>query len=245
MDDEELRKLQEALVNVLMKLRNTYGRAISKIHLTGRLPFGVKKLLTRFFLLFDESCQAYIAYHHNVSDGSDRIQCKMGCSNCCYQMPYGVSCLEYLYLYDEICRIAPDRLFLPALLDRNELLSSILQDLIKREETISDSDTLLNYSKKMVPCPFLDGSSKLCLVYSSRPLICRMHVSFTSPRFCNPLHHEPWRCGGVNIEPSEMVKEAINRFDDVFPCSFSRFLTVGIVEFMVNIMKCRPICWEL
>lgn len=246
MDEGELGKLQETLVNTLMKLRNTYGKSISKLHLTGSLPVEVRRILTRFFNLFDESCQAYIAYHHSNSDDNSfrRISCKIGCFYCCYQMPYGVSSLEYLYLYDGICRTAPYKLFLPALIERNELLSSVICNLMESKEALSDRNLLVDYSKKMIPCPFLDNTSKLCMVYSFRPLICRMHVSFAPPRFCSPLHHEPWRCGGVNIEPSDILKEEIERFEELFPASLSQFLTIGIVQFMVNIMRCRPIRWE-
>ncbi|MCX7822115.1 MAG: YkgJ family cysteine cluster protein [Syntrophobacterales bacterium] len=245
MDEWELERLQEKLVNVLMKLRNTYGGALSTLHIKRSLPIEVKRLITKFFNLFDESCRAYIAYRHRVLGDLDKVRCKIGCSFCCYQIPYGASYLEYLYLYHGITEVAPGRLFLPALLDRNEVLSLIVYDLGETGNRSSYTEALISYSKRMIPCPFLDKRSALCLLYFFRPLSCRMHVSFAPPRFCDPLNHEPWRCGGVNIEPSDMLKEALNRVDEVFPYSLSRFLTIGVVEFMVNIMGCRPIRWEM
>jgi Fe-S-cluster containining protein len=245
MDEEDLRGLQDGLAHILEKIKNDYGGALGRFHATGKLPIGLKRLLVRFFQLFDESCRAYIAYRYNDHGESRKVQCRMGCFYCCYQTPYGISTIEYLYLYEGICRTDRFRLFLPALLDRCERLSlDFLESILPGELQPSEDLILANYSKKLIPCPFLDKTSKLCLIDDFRPLVCRMHVSFSPPRFCHPLHREPWRCGGTNIEPSPVVKKAIEMLDEVFPFSISPFFTMGIVEFMVNIARCRPIQWE-
>jgi hypothetical protein len=70
-----------------------------------------------------------------------------------------------------------------------------------------------------------------------------MHVSFSAPRFCHPLHEESWRCEAVNIESSDAVKKVLTELDGVFPFALSQFLFVGITEFMVNIMRCQPVKW--
>jgi Fe-S-cluster containining protein len=241
MDDGDLSGLQQSLVYILQKIKADYGDSLSNLHITGRLPIGVKRLLTRFFRLFDESCRAYLAFHKDHR----KVQCRIGCFFCCYQIPYGLSTLEYLYLYEGICQVKANTLFLKSLLNSCENLSLDFLELANSTKTgISEETILERYSKRLIACPFLDKTSKLCLIYDFRPLVCRMHVSFSSPRFCHPLHGESWRCEGTNIEPSDIVKKTLQMLDDVFPFSLSPFLTMGIVEFMVNIVRCRPIRWE-
>ncbi|MEJ5300343.1 MAG: YkgJ family cysteine cluster protein [Thermodesulforhabdaceae bacterium] len=235
-----MEKLQDALTSILKELKNSYGKSLSKLHITGELPISVKKLLGQFFNLFDESCRLFISRHHHPDD---KVKCHMGCFWCCYQMPYGISTVEYLYLYNGLFEVSPRRLFLPSLLDRSEIIDSISKNVQYLSGKSIIEELLTAYSRKIAPCPFLDKDSKLCLVYSFRPLACRMHVSFSSPRFCHPLHKESWRCEAVNIEPSDMVKEALKELDETFPFSLSQFLSVGIVQFMVNIMRFQPIKW--
>jgi Fe-S-cluster containining protein len=229
-----LEKLRNALIETLAELKNVYNDDLSKLHITGKLPVAVKKLLARSFNLFDESYRLFISRHHSYSS---EVKCHIGCHFCCYQAPYGISIIEYLYLYEGMCKTSPGRLFLPTLLDRTEFIASLSQN-IK-----STCELLKAYSRKMLLCPFLDKNSRLCMVYAYRPLICRMHISFSAPRFCHPLHEEPWRCEAVNIESSDAIREVLAELDDVFPFSLSQFLFVGITEFMVNIMRCQPIKW--
>lgn len=229
-----MEKLQNALIDTLSELKNVYGDDLSKLHITGRLPVAVKKLLSKSFNLFDESCRLFISCHHSISE----VKCRIGCHFCCYQIPYGISIVEYLYIYEGICKTSPARLFLPALLDRTEIIASLSQNIKSTRELLE------TYSRKTILCPFLDKNSKLCMVYAYRPFVCRMHISFSAPRFCHPLHEESWWCEAVNIESSDAVKDVLAELDDVFPFSLSQFLFVGITEFMINIMRCQPIKWR-
>ncbi len=240
-EDNGLVKLQQRMRQILAELRYVCGDAIAAFPGGGYLPMLVKKFLRRFFQTFDESCRLFLS-HRQDSGTTPRPRCTVGCSFCCYQMPYGVSSLEYLYVYEGIWNMSPTRLYLPRLIDRNERFGVMLYDIQRRTKTIEEG--LQEYAHQMIPCPFLDLSSGLCEIYSFRPIACRMHVSFDPPRYCCPTHQEFHRCNSINVEPSPMVKEALYGLDSIFRFRLSPFFVVGITGFMVNVMGCRPIVWK-
>ncbi len=227
-----LTNLQELMTRLIEDIMSFHKTALYKLPETKSLPLSVLKLTDRFFKLFDESCLRFISSRKE----SRKVTCKMGCHLCCYQMPSGISTIEYIYLYHGIWRSSSKRLYLPRLLDRGEVLSELVKDFGDSLETMLET-----YSKKMILCSFLDKSSGLCEVYEFRPLVCRMHVSFEPPWLCHPKSDQ---CRAVNIEPSPILSASLKKLDDAFCFKLSEFMVFGITEFMVNVMRCHPIVWK-
>ena len=93
------------------------------------------------------------------------IDCKKGCSYCCYQPVYAVS-HEIDYLYHYIIRNFSDEK------QRRILKQAVM---VNDKRKCLSSDELLNEKS---PCPLLD-SRGVCTAYQSRPMACRIYLSMS------------------------------------------------------------------
>ena len=104
------------------------------------------------------------------------IDCKKGCSYCCYQPVYAVS-HEIDYLYHFI---------------KKNFSDEKLRKTLKNAEKVNDmrkslnSDELLN---DKAPCPLLD-SKGACMAYQARPMACRIYLSM-SMESCRLFYEDP------------------------------------------------------
>ncbi|MBW1975573.1 MAG: hypothetical protein JRI45_08370 [Deltaproteobacteria bacterium] len=229
--------IHDRMVMILAEVRQYFERYLDGFLNKGSLPVDIFRLLDKFFSLLDELNKLYLARlkrEHGIEPF-----CKPGCSWCCFQMPGGMSFVEYLYLYEGIWRQRPGNLYLARLLDR----SSHFATGGANHGLDCQNKILGEYFAKKCPCPFLNNDAGICELYRYRPIVCRSHYSFSPPRFCRPDQQETWRRQIVNIEQSVMVSQMLLSLDKLLPFRLSQFLVPGLLEFMVNVMGCRPIEW--
>ncbi|SFN06069.1 YkgJ family cysteine cluster protein [Thermodesulforhabdus norvegica] len=202
--------------------------------MSGSLPRRLLESMELFYRVYDESCRMYLAY---IKEKLGReVSCQRGCSWCCYQMPSGLYSFEYIYIYEGLTRANPKTLYLARLLDRSEHFSLIMQ---KGE----NGKNLERYVSKNLPCAFLNPDDNTCDLYHFRPLLCRSYFSLGRPRYCHPGRFNPESKDIIHIEPSGKVRQALMDFDSSLPFRLSPIMSFGILEFGINIMKCKPIRW--
>jgi len=104
------------------------------------------------------------------------VDCKKGCSYCCYQPVYAISHeIDYLYNY----------------IQKNlskEKQRKILKNAEKTDherKTLNKTD-LLNHK---APCPLLDNKG-MCSAYQARPMACRIYLSM-SAESCRLFYEDP------------------------------------------------------
>lgn len=227
----QLVSYQYEMAEILLRAVSVIRKSDPELILSGLFPKKLLQLLQRFYNLYDESCRLYLAYMKKTLELS--VTCRIGCSWCCYQMPSGLYTFEYIYIYEGIVKINPKTLYLPRLLDRSEHFSSM----------IKGHKNLHRYIARGIPCAFLNLAQNTCDIYPYRPLICRSYFSLSPPRYCHPIRFDPESQDKFNIEPSEVLERAFKNLDSSLPFKLSPIMGFGILEFGVNIMRCRPIRW--
>jgi Fe-S-cluster containining protein len=132
---------------------------------------------TRMFEAVDGLIDSLLSYakRENVN-----IDCKKGCSYCCYQPIYLVS-HEVDYLYDHIKRNFS-----------NEKQRQVLKKAAKLNEQRKkmDKQALMNHK---APCPLLDSKGN-CMTYTARPMACRIYLSM-SVASCRLFYEDPVPAG--------------------------------------------------
>lgn len=105
--------------------------------------------------------------------------CKKGCSECCTYSPVIVTGIEWLVIYEYLIDLSKEK--------QNEVLirfgntfGDILQSMPKEFLTKESAFRKIRRKKerfiaklKNVPCPFLESDNS-CLIYTVRPLSCRL-----------------------------------------------------------------------
>ena len=105
-----------------------------------------------------------------------RVDCKKGCSYCCYQPVYAVS-HEIDYLYNFIKHNFSK--------DKQRQVLKKAAKLNERREKEDKAKLLLDRS----PCPLLDAKGG-CMAYPARPMACRIYLSM-SVDSCRLYYEEP------------------------------------------------------
>ncbi len=104
------------------------------------------------------------------------VDCKKGCSYCCYQPVYAIS-HEIDYLYNHIKKnLSKEK-------QRKILKKS---EKIDRERKVLSKTDLLNHK---AACPLLDDKG-VCSVYPARPMACRIYLSM-SVESCRLFYEDP------------------------------------------------------
>ncbi len=106
-----------------------------------------------------------------------QVDCKKGCSYCCYQPVYAISHeIDYLYNHFFLKNFS------------KETRSRILKKAETTDNTRKslDKTDLLNHK---APCPFLDAHGG-CMVYPVRPMACRIYLSM-SVGSCRLFYDDP------------------------------------------------------
>jgi Fe-S-cluster containining protein len=128
-----------------------------------------------------------------------RVSCCNACSRCCFHW------VEDVYSFEAELIAAYIREHLPAEIDRivatcrqdEERLVDLNAIVIgklaaaqpsQEQEEIDPIELLLaSFYQLRLPCPLLTGSGE-CAIYPVRPLTCRIYISFSDPRLCDPEH---------------------------------------------------------
>ena len=102
-------------------------------------------------------------------EGGLAVACRIGCAHCC-SYPLVTSLLEGLTAYRSI---AETGLWTPSLRKRVEEMADKTQGLAYEVWLLAD-----------IPCPLLDD--KRCIIYTGRPLTCRLSYNVGDAYYCHP-----------------------------------------------------------
>ncbi len=209
------------------------------------LPKEAIRLSQRAFRLYDD----YLNYSiGKLQKKGWRVYCGPGCAACCFNMPAGISNWEFLILYDHIQQAGQLERFFRRSLESYQVLDRVKRQLAdaKSDEQIeskSKYDTLLrHYSLAKHSCGFLSDTQE-CLIYSVRPLACRMHFAFTPPELCDPAHPDFSQGVRVNLSPHVEVEDELKRLDSHLNIDIGDLLAPGLIALTANVMRFSPIEW--
>ncbi len=219
--------------------------AIKRFSQGFRLPVESRRLSQQALHLYDH----YLAYViGKLQKKGWKVYCKSGCAACCFAMPAGISIWELLLLYDHIEQTGQLERFFRRSLESCQVLARVRRqaagELVDENlNSESEHDTLLlKFSQAKHPCAFLDDSQE-CLIYTIRPLACRMHFSCTPPEFCDPTHPRFSQAVRLNFSPHAEVEEELKRLDSCLNLKISNLLAPGLVTLTANIMRFSTIAW--
>jgi Fe-S-cluster containining protein len=209
------------------------------------LPQEAKRLSRRAFQLYDQ----YLTYTiGKLQKQGWQMYCTRGCAACCFSMPAGISTWEFLLIYDHLMDAGQLGRFFRKNLESYQVLSRVRDQLtgdLSGGQTSSKKayEMLLHkYSQAKNPCAFLNDLQE-CLIYSVRPLACRIHFAFTPPELCDPAHPNFSQAVRFNFTPHTEVEEELKRLDAHLNLTLSDLLATGLVTLSANIMRFSPIQW--
>ena len=243
LDDHQSRPLMVKMARIFREIGAMSEVKRFRQHLS--LPEDTRRLSQRAFRLYDE----YLVYTiGKVQKKGWRVYCGPGCAACCFNMPAGISNWEFLIIYDHIQQAGQLGKFFRRSLESYQVLDRVKRQLVdeRSEEQIEskgNDDTLLhNYSLAKNGCSFLSDTQE-CLIYSARPLACRMHFAFTPPELCDPAHHLFSQGVRVNLSPHGEVEDELKQLDGHLNLALSDLLAPGLATLAANIMRFSPIKW--
>jgi len=146
---------------------------------------------TRVLDLFQHYQQEVLAYNGLT------VSCKKGCGVCCYHWAEDVYSFEARTIARTLRKLQPSRLrrLLNTLQKDVDTLQNLRNSLCKAAHPAGDCQgknridpydiALTSFYELKRPCPLLEKNGA-CGIYVLRPLTCRIYVSFSHPRYCNP-----------------------------------------------------------
>ena len=241
LDDHQSRPLMAKMVSLLRQIGGL--KETERFRQNLRLSQEALGLSQRVLRLYDE----YLGYAlKELGKKGWQVYCAPGCAECCYNMPAGISNWEFLIIYDHIQQDG----LLSRLFRRNlescQVLAGVSGQLFdgwtKRgpEDKSRYEKLLYDYSLAKHPCAF-QNESKECLIYSVRPLACRMHFSFTPPELCNQSHCHFSQAVRLNLSPHGDVAAELQKLDSRLNLGISDLLAPGLVSLTANILRFSPI----
>jgi len=119
-------------------------------------------------------------FEKSLAPFSKASSCKKGCTACCHHIVETSPIeAEAVRRFVETRFDRSEKMALLARIDkhRHNYPKSLALD-EEYEEGLRDA-----YFEKRVPCPFLSAEAS-CMVYASRPLVCRTYMVFSDPKQC-------------------------------------------------------------
>ena len=243
LDDHQTRPLMAKMARIYRQIGAM--SAIERFSQGFRLPVGARRLSQQALQLYNH----YLAYViGKLQKKGWKVYCKSGCAACCFAMPAGISTWELLLLYDHIEQTGQLERFFRRSLESCQVLARVRGQAageLMGENISSESEydtLLLKFSQAKHPCAFLDDSQE-CLIYSNRPLACRMHFSCTPPELCESTHPHFSRAVRLNFSPHAEVEEELKRLDGCLDLKINDLLAPGLVTLTTNIMRFSAITW--
>jgi Fe-S-cluster containining protein len=243
LDDDQSRPLMEKMARLFRQIG-----AMHEVPLFSRnlgLPREAIRLSQHAFRLYDE----YLNYSvGKLRKKGWRVYCGLGCAACCFNMPAGISNWEFLIIYDHIQRTGQLERFFRRSLESYQVMDRVQRLLVDErsqdqiESKIKLDALLHNYSLAKHACGFLSPTQE-CLIYSTRPLACRMHFAFTPPELCDPAHPDFSQGVRVNLSPHGEVEHELKRLDGQLNIDISDLLAPGLIALTANVMRFSPITW--
>ena len=244
LDNQQSRPLMEKMARLYRQISAMWEMKRFKQDLT--LPQEAQRLTLRAFHLYDQ----YLAYiTGKLRKQGWKVYCKPGCADCCFSMPAGISTWELLVIYDHLQQAGQLGKLFRRNLESCQMLAQVHGQ--AAGEVIngqfghrSEYEMLLHkYSQLRHPCAFLDDSQE-CLIYTIRPLACRMHFACTPPELCDPTHPHFSQAVRFNLSPHTGVEEELRRLDHHLNLQVSDLLAPGLVALTANVLRFSPISWR-
>jgi Fe-S-cluster containining protein len=209
------------------------------------LPEKARRLYRQALQLYDQ----YLAYAvARLRKEGWNLSCARGCAACCFAMPAEVSGWELLMIYAHLHEMGRlDRAFRKHM-ESCQVFSRVADETQGLSRSGADKgkvdlDALLSaYGKTRQPCGFL-LPAKECLIYSHRPLSCRMHLAFTPAAWCDPSHRDFAQAVRLNFQPHEVVGKALEGLDRSLDLPHANTLSSGLVTLTANVMRFGPVTW--
>jgi len=244
LDDPQARPLMAKLAATFRQIAAM--REVRRFRLDLALPYKAVRLHRKALQLYDQ----YLAYVvTRLQREGWNLSCAQACAACCFAMPAGVSSWELLMICAHLQEMGQLERAFRKHLENCEIYSRVAgetQGLAQRETgTLSELDldqVLLAYSKARQPCGFL-LPSKECLIYSLRPLSCRMHFAFTPAAWCDPSHELFPQGVRLNFRPHDKVWRALEDLDHRLGLPHENLLCSGLVTVIANVMRFAPLTW--
>ncbi|UCG14569.1 MAG: YkgJ family cysteine cluster protein [Deltaproteobacteria bacterium] len=243
LDDPQSRPLMVKMARIFLQIgamgeMEKFGREM-------RLPTLAKRLSKQAFRLYDQ----YLIYTTGrLQKKGWQVYCSPGCGSCCHSMPAGISTWEFLLIYDQLAQSGEVERFFRRNLESCQVLSRVRwrrsgEFLGRLRIHENGYDTVLHaYGMEQHPCAFLSDSQQ-CLIYSARPLPCRMHFALTPPELCSPTHPRFSQAVRLNLSPHADVQQALQRIDARLNLTISDLLAPGFVTLAANVMRFSAISW--
>ena len=243
LDDQVTRPLMAKMTRMFRHIGTM--REVQRFRQDGCLPLRAGRLSLQAFRLYDQ----YLSYTTGqLQKKGWKMYCARGCAACCFAMPAGNSIWELLIIYDHLQQSGQLERFFRRNLESCQVLSRVRLQLADRfgqqqGKDARDTDMVLQaYSRARQPCAFL-GNSRDCLIYSVRPLACRMHHAFTPPELCDPGHPGFLQAVRLNLSPHANVQNELRTLDSCLSLALSDFLAPGLVTLAANVMRFAAITW--
>jgi len=221
-------------------------REVRRFRLDLSLPKKAELLHRKALRLYDQ----YLTYTvTQLQKEGWTLSCAQGCAACCFAMPAEVSSWELLMIYAHLQEMGRLERAFRKQLENCQVYSRVAGEsrgLAQLETgTASELDldqVLLAYSKARQPCGFLLPSQE-CLIYSLRPLSCRMHFAFTPAAWCDPSHALFPQGVRLNFCPHGDVCRALEDLDRRLGLPHENLLCTGLVTVVANVMRFAPLTW--
>lgn len=243
LDDHHSRPLMAKMARLLRQIGAIVEAKRFRQNLS--LPREAQRLSQRAFRLYDE----YLIYClGKLQKQGWQLYCASGCAACCFSMPAGISNWEFFLIYDHLQQTGQLERFFRRNLESCQVLARVRGQLANewrrgQFDDRSEYEALLHdYSKAKHPCAFL-SEARECIIYSVRPLACRMHFSFTPPELCDPTHPQFSHAARLNLGVHTEVEEELKKMDSQLNMGISDLLAPGLVSLTANILRFSPISW--
>jgi Fe-S-cluster containining protein len=241
LDDHHSRPLMAKMVRLLRQIGAL--KETERFRQNLRLSQEALRLSQRALRLYDE----YLGYAlKELGKKGWQVYCAPGCAGCCFNMPAGISNWEFLIIYDHLQQNGQLSRFFRRNLESCQVLARVSGQLFdgwskKRTEEKPGYEKLLHdYSLAKHPCAF-QSKSQECLIYSVRPLACRMHFAFTPPELCDPNHPDFSQAVRLNLDPHRDVGEELQKLDSRLNLGISDLLAPGLISLTANVVRFSPI----
>jgi Fe-S-cluster containining protein len=244
LDDPQSRPLMAKLAGIFRQIAAM--REVRRFRLDLSLPKKAELLHRKALRLYDQ----YLTYTvTQLQKEGWTLSCAQGCAACCFAMPADVSSWELLMIYAHLQEMGRVERAFRKHLENCQVYSRVAGDTrgLAQQETGTPREldldrVLLAYSKARQPCGFLLPSRE-CLIYSYRPLSCRMHFAFTPAAWCDPSHARFPQGVRLNFRPHRDVCRALEGLDRRLGLPHGNLLCSGLVTVVANVMRFAPLTW--
>ena len=198
-----------------------------------------------FRIVYDEILIRFSQYQHEVVKNYGKmVTCKKGCTYCCSHWVEDVYSFEAEIIASYIKEHFSERV--NAIItkfreDEKELIK--LNDIMEQKlienrmnKEISDIDStdllLASYYQLRRPCALLMDEGR-CSIYGTRPLTCRIYISFSDPRSCRAEYINESNIPTYLLD----VEESASKLLDTLHERYDRYSKSGLQALLIDYLQ--------